>query len=469
MKTASLLLALGLPSLAAAHPLGNFTVNRYAALAVTARALDVLYVVDMAEIPAYQTIDALDANRNGVLDPDERAAYLGRVPRELGGGLALAVDGAPVPLAAGEARLELPPGAGGLPTLRVEIRFAAPLAAVRGTVELRDTNFAGRAGWQEIIADGADGVVLAGSSVPRHDRSAALRAYPTDALATPPQVTEARFRFAPGGVAAPAPAPAPDGARVGAGRFADRLTELVARREPLGARVVLASLMIAAALGALHALGPGHGKTIVGAYLVGSRGTTRHALLLGLVVTVTHTAGVYLLGLAVLSASHWLVPERLFPWIGAISGLLMLGIGASLATTRLQAAAAHDHHHPHDGAHTHAPPGDAVGWRGLVALGVSGGLLPCPSALVVMLGAISLGRVAFGLVLIVAFSVGLAGVLCAIGIALVHARRLLERLPVDGRLVRWVPVVSAVVILVAGAAVFGQACRELEPILRLWT
>ena len=305
--------------------------------------------------------------------------------------------------------------------------------------------------------------------MPRTDRSQALRAYPVNELASPPQVTAARFTFVPG--AADSVAPAAPAARAGAPR-GDRLTAMIATREPLGPGLMFLSLLVAAGLGALHALTPGHGKTVVAAYLVGARGTARHALFLGLVVTATHTLGVYLLGLATLIASHAVVPERLFPWISALSGLLVVGIGASLAVSRLAALSDGHHHHPdghthahphdhHGHDHTHALPAGPIGWRSLLALGVSGGLLPCPSALVVMLGAIALGRIAFGLCLIVAFSAGLAAVLTTVGIALVYARGLLERLPLDGRLARLAPVASAVVVSVAGLAIVAQALAQI--------
>src|SRR5881409_1071644 len=262
----------------------------------------------------------------------------------------------------------------------------------------------------------------------------------------------------------------PAGALVGAKRFGDRMTELVSTSEPLGLGLVLTSLLVAALLGALHALGPGHGKTIGGAYLIGTRGTARHALFLGLVVTATHTLGVYLLGFATWGASAYVVPERLFPWISVLSGLLVVGIGASLVCSRLEAALAehaggHHHHdhgdgHGHGHGHSHLPP-DALGWRSLFALGVSGGLLPCPSALVVMLAAISLGRIGFGLVLIVAFSAGLAGVLGAIGLVFVYARSWFARLPVDGRFARYVPVASALVIPAAGLLIVANALSQM--------
>ena len=477
LRGAVALVLLALPLAAAAHPLGNFTINRYAALSVSQRALAVRYVVDMAEIPAFQEIGTIDTDRDGALSDGERAAYLARAAVELGGNLHLAIDGRALALIPGSRSLELPPGAGGLPTLRVELGFSSTLPAGKGSAEFQDTNFAGRPGWREIVADSADGIALADATVPRTDRSAALRAYPADLLASPPQVSEARFRITPGVARAPQTAPAVE--RVGAARYADRLTELIARREPLSFGFVLGALLLAAALGALHALSPGHGKTIVGAYLVGTRGTARHAIFLGLVVTITHTLGVYALGLVTLGASHWIVPERLFPWLSAASGLLVLAIGASLASARLSAALGvdhshdHDHHHDghdhahhhhghdHDHGHSHLPRDPALGWRSLLALGVSGGLLPCPSALVVMLGAIALGRIAFGLVLIIAFSAGLAGVLSGVGLMFVYARRWFDRMPLDGRVARYVPVASALAISLAGLLIVAQALGQI--------
>ncbi len=120
--------------------------------------------------------------------------------------------------------------------------------------------------------------------------------------------------------------------------------------------------------------------------------------------------------------------------------------------------------HTHDGhTHSHAPPGadgSRVTWRSLVALGVSGGLVPCPSALVLLLSAISLGRLEFGMVLVVAFSVGLALVLTGIGLLLVYARRLFERFTLAPRVPRFLPVASALGITLAGLAIVLGALRQ---------
>ena len=487
-----------LPALSAAHPLGNFTTNRYAALTVQPREVRIAYAVDLAELPAYREIQLVDSDGDGTIDPAERDAYTSRQAAELARNLELTLDGERLALSPIGTALEMAPGAGGLRTLRLDATYRADLPRPGGELAFRDQNYADRPGWHEIVATPAGGARVTGATVPGSDVSHALRAYPENMLQAPLRVSEARMRITPGGGGEVAPSVSPAGARSGPERFGDRFTALLADPAPLGARTVITSLLIAAMLGAFHALTPGHGKTIVGAYLVGSRGTVRHAVFLGLVVTITHTLGVFLLGLGTLAASAWVVPERLYPWISVLSGLLVVLVGASLVTARLAAAHGHQHHHhdhshehgpnhSHDHAHhhshdhapdhshghghdhhhhghphSHLPPADApVTLRSLLALGVSGGLLPCPSALVVMLGAIALHRIAFGLALIVAFSVGLAGVLTGIGVALVYARGLFEKLPLDGRLARYVPVASALVISLAGMAIVLEALRQM--------
>jgi ABC-type nickel/cobalt efflux system permease component RcnA len=260
-------------------------------------------------------------------------------------------------------------------------------------------------------------------------------------------------------------------------------TQLVTAPQ-LSLGLVLVTLAVAVGLGAFHALEPGHGKTVVAAYLVGSRGTAWHALMLGSIVTVTHTAGVYALGAITLFASHYIVPERLYPWLGVTSGLIIAGLGLSLLFRRYAGSAhahshahglghAHTHVHHHDDVHDHKadpahihdhhphhhqPSPSAVSCRELLALGVTGGIVPCPAALVVLLSAVSLNRVGFGLLLIVAFSLGLAAVLIAIGLLMVYAHRLMERFQGNGVLLtRWLPLTSAAVMTGFGLAIAIQA------------
>jgi ABC-type nickel/cobalt efflux system permease component RcnA len=260
-------------------------------------------------------------------------------------------------------------------------------------------------------------------------------------------------------------------------------TELVTAPQ-LGLGIVLVAMAVSVGLGAFHALEPGHGKTVVAAYLVGSRGTAWHALMLGLIVTVTHTAGVYVLGAVTLFASHYVVPERLYPWLGVTSGLIITALGLSLFLRRYAGSDypqshtrahghshTHDHHHDHAHAHAvehphthdhhthhHHHPPPTVSLRELLALGVTGGIVPCPAALVVLLSALSLNRVGFGLLLIVAFSIGLAAVLIAIGILMVYAHRLMARFQGDGVLItRWLPLTSAAAMTGFGMAIALQA------------
>jgi ABC-type nickel/cobalt efflux system permease component RcnA len=271
----------------------------------------------------------------------------------------------------------------------------------------------------------------------------------------------------------------------GLARVGGPLADLARGADGLTPGFLLFALGAAVVLGAAHALQPGHGKTIVAAYLVGSRGTAWQALVLGATVTATHTAGVYALGLATIFLSQYVVPERLYPILEVVSGGLVLGLGGWLLVKRLLAvvqhrrlAHAHEHHdhaHEHAGGHDHGHDHDhghghghghahagATSWRGLLALGVSGGLLPCPEALMVLLITIAAHQVLFGLALIVAFSLGLAGVLVSFGLLLVYARGLFGRLDLHTRLVpRVLPVASALVIVVAGSLITAQALPQV--------
>jgi ABC-type nickel/cobalt efflux system permease component RcnA len=219
------------------------------------------------------------------------------------------------------------------------------------------------------------------------------------------------------------------------------------RQGDLSPGVLLVAVAIAFGLGAVHALSPGHGKTIVAAYLVGTRGAFRHALFLGGMVTFTHTVSVFAVGLTTLYLSQYVLPEKITPVLGAISGVSIVWIGLSLLAHRLQHAKGHAHEH----SHTHVPEGE-VTMGSLIALAVSGGLVPCPSAMVLLLSAIALGRIALGLFLLVAFSLGLALVLVTIGAAVLYAKRLIpgSRRTADNPILRWTPVFSAALIVLVG-------------------
>ncbi len=223
-------------------------------------------------------------------------------------------------------------------------------------------------------------------------------------------------------------------------------TALANRNLSLGG--LLLALLLAFGLGALHALSPGHGKTLVAAYLVGSRGRVRHAVLLGAVVTATHVTSVFVLGAVALWASEYVLPEKLTPWMSLAAGVLVLLMGGRMLQSRLRHK---NHEHGHD--HDHAHPKETPRLGELFGLGISGGLVPCPSATVVLLLAIYLGRIAMGLGLLVAFSAGLAFTLVIIGILVVQGRKLLERFSKGARvqqLSRWLPVLSALIVTSLG-------------------
>jgi nickel/cobalt transporter (NicO) family protein len=432
------LAAVVLPAAASAHPLGNFTINRFSRLETSGPRLYVLYVLDMAEIPTFQA---------GKIDPQ---TYARRIARNA----ELSVDGRPARLTPVAHALAHPPGAGGLRTTRLELVLRGPILHGQTEVVYHDNNYRGRIGWKEIVV-----------GAKTHSISDELRAYPKDLLQSPLDETSVVTPLAPTGGPATPPALTRGLALQAPDRVADSgFARLIGRRH-LSALVILASLAAALFWGAAHALSPGHGKTIVTAYLVGSRGTPLHAALLGLIVTATHTVGVFALGLVTLSLSQFVVPDRLYPWLNLVSGLLVVGVGAAVLWSRIRHRLAHAraraHHHDHHSHHHHGHSHADLGWRSLVGVGVSGGLLPCPSALVVLLAAISLHRVAFGLLLIVAFSVGLALSITGVGLLAVLAKRTFGRIGFDGRVVGLLPAVSALVILVAGVAMTARALPKL--------
>ena len=555
--------------------MGNFSISHYAGIKIGQDFIELRYLLDMAEIPTFQEVQEMQ--RAGVVpkwgDPS-LADYLERKAEILKAGLTLEVDGRPLVLQLMSKDVIFPPGAGGLPTMKVRFIYRAPFsglsATAAGRLYYRDHNFPDRAGWKEVVAAGEQGIQFLSSSVPERDRSQQLANYPTDLLNTPPQVLEAEVSFTRSGQVE-SQLTASSGTGAGNGQSAEngkqsaessglqdsglgsrrsvnseskdlssrqaaraaatessipvlngalpkpetrvlssesmelqankqstprnRFTELIATTQ-FGFWFLLTAAAIAAGLGAFHALEPGHGKTIVAAFLVGSGGTAAHACLLGLIVTASHTVGVYLLGAVTLYASRYVVPERLYPWLGAVSGLTIAGLGVFMFLRRygggahghshpyghahphdhsrgVEAGHSHDHehvhgvgdhdhqhHHHHHHGHDHHPveAGKRVSYRQLLALGVTGGMVPCPAALVVLLSAIALHRIAFGLFLILAFSVGLATVLISIGLAMVYAGRFMSRMHGDGPLMtRWLPLGSAVVITVLGVAIALQS------------
>lgn len=466
---ALVLLVLAAPREAAAHPLGNFTVNHYSRLDFSGEEAHLTYVLDFAEIPTLQQKGRLDTDGDGKLSDEESAAYLDAELASLSKGLRLEVGDEVLPLRMLDRSAVYRPGQGGLPTLRIEARFLAGLPEGwedKGAASYADDNFEDRVGWREIVVRGGPGVAVENSTAPTASVSDELRSYPQDFLSSTSDQREAAFTLVPGH--ASAGGPASERVETGNGGVADRLDSLVST-DRLSAAVVAIAMLGAFLWGAAHALTPGHGKAVVAAYLIGARGTARHAGLLGLTVTLTHTAGVFALAAATLFLSRYILPEDLYPWLNIASGLLVVAIGLSLLYRRLGGKDEHthhdhEHHHAHPDGHVHShshrghshPPGaggSRVTWRGLVALGASGGLVPCPAALVLLLGAISLGRLGFGVVLVVAFSAGLAIVLSGIGLLMIYARRLFERFSFEARMPRLLPVASALGVSIAGLAI----------------
>jgi ABC-type nickel/cobalt efflux system permease component RcnA len=430
---ACVLVLAALPATAQAHPLGNFSINRLDVVSVSRDRVDVRYLLDQAEIPTFQERSL------------PRGEVLRRKRAEVARGLTLTVDGARVPLVLEPGgTLAYPAGDGGLRTTRVTLDLHAAVRA-RRTVVLRDRTFAGRLGWKAIQVVPGRGTAVR-SSVAAEDPTGGLTAYPDELLRTPADVREARLHVRPGTgtVAAPGDPEASDSRAETDDGFAGILA---------GGDGVLALLLLTAfAWGALHALSPGHGKAMVAAYLVGTHGRPRDAVVLGITVTITHTIGVFALGVVTLALSAHVVPEDIYPWLELASGLMVLGVGAAVLRARLRHARAHRHagDHGHSHAHEHSR-------RGILAMGVSAGLIPCPSALVVLLAAIGRHEVGLGLLLILAFSAGLAATLTALGLLVVKA----ARLPARGRLAGVLPAASAVAIVAVGLVLTVQAIPSL--------
>jgi nickel/cobalt transporter (NicO) family protein len=426
------ILALSAPA-AAAHPLGNFSINHLTSLEVSRDRVDLHYVLDQAEIP---TVEERRLPRSEVLD---------RKRQEVADGLSLRVDGRALPLAmAPGATLAYRPGAAGLKTTRLELDLNARVKDPR-RVEVRDETFPGRVGWKAIVSKPGDGTAVR-TNAPTGDPTHGLRRYPQDLLSSPLDRREASFGVKPGD--GTLTAPKAEGERVSTTHTSgDGFTSVF--EDAASGKGVLALLLLAAfGWGALHALSPGHGKAMVAAYLVGTRGTARHALALGGAVTVTHTIGVFALGVVTLALSQYVLPEDLYPWLTLVSGLMVLGIGAGVLRSRIRRARLHHHHH-------HGP--EDLSWRGILGMGAAAGLIPCPSALVVLLAAVSQHEVGLGLLLITAFSLGLAGTLSGLGLAVVRARRLLPRLGVSSRVLGALPASSALLIVAVGCVLTVRA------------
>jgi len=512
--------------------MGNFSVNHYARLIVTNHGIEVQYALDLAEIPTFELLRSWNLERNSPqAELDRKAA---EQAREWLKNLAITVDGKAVAAKFEHMSLVIADGAGNLPILRITTQARANVSGSR--LEYEDHNFPGRAGWKEIVIDASNGAVLRTASQSNKDISKALTQYPSDPTIAPPQdlraeaewtvekpwvvagkpseeITDKRkiTKETPQPTVSPiaqpksAPRAAPpvlmttQAAPRGAVARGDFLSKMLHQRE-LSAWMILLALAAAFALGAAHALTPGHGKTIVAAYLVGSRGTLKHAAFLGAMVTFTHTISVFVLGLATLFLFRYIVPEKITQVLGAASGLCIVAVGVWMFRKRIRTLGhshlhrsaivhehgthaghqhvhghshgpehAHDHSHPHDdhhgGDHAHSHVPDEISWSGLVALGASGGLVPCESALILLLGAIAIGRVGLGLILLTSFSLGLASVLIAIGVLVLYAKSLIpeRKRPRSQNLFRWLAIISPAVVIVVGLLMTGVSLGWIQP------
>jgi nickel/cobalt exporter len=493
--------------------MGNLSVNRYSRLEPDEKGIGVTYVLDLAEIPTFELMQSWNVPRGASKSVLESHAR--QQSREWVANLVFSENGKPLIPRIESTDLTMLDGGANLPVFRVVMRLRVPAAG--GRIEYEDRNYPARAGWREIVIKPGGGAEVSRASNSDTELSQALTVFPPDASEAPPGYTRAWLEWKPvaGHVtqskkpvivaetqpstpaAAPTSEPARD-TRPPATNRNDSISAILKMKTiswPLFATLLGLSFWF----GALHALEPGHGKTMVAAYLVGERGNAKHAALLGGMVTFTHTVSVFILGLLTLFLSKYIMPDRISKVLGIISGLTIVWIGAMLLYRRSRGLVhsnvhhhhhhdqhhhdhphththdhphthAHDHphehhHHPHshgplththDGhTHTHAPEGE-ISLKSLIALGASGGLVPCPSALILLLSAISIGRVGLGMVLLAAFSLGLAIVLTATGMLVLYAKNLLpEGKRANNPFFRYMPVFSAAAILLIGVLMTG--------------
>lgn len=472
MKTLALVASLGATLI---HPLGNFTINQFQALTFTPSTVDVRAVVDMAELPTLQERGAIASL--GV------EGYAADTCRAFAASFAVTVGTDRLVWTVTSSAFSYTPGAAGLHTSRLDCALSAPARLDRPAQAQVTNGFrADRIGWREMVATG-DGVAL-DSALPTVSVSDELRAYPADLLSSPLDVRSATLTAHPGaGTAAAAPSAALSTAPatsswVGAAEGKLRAIVGGTRLTPL---VGLLAVLLALMLGAAHAALPGHGKTVMAAYLAGRDGRWRDAVGVGVTVTLTHTGAVLMLGLLLTSVAG-LAGESVLGWLGLASGALVVAVGAAmlLAVRRgprhhhhdahgHEHEHGHEHHHGHAHGHAHGHDHGRARTRWSIAgIGIAGGLVPSPSALVVLLGAIGLGRTGFGVLLVVCYGLGMAATLTAAGLVLLRVRRRLAARTVPprwatlaARLSAAAPTATAGLVLLLGLGLAGRAAATL--------
>jgi ABC-type nickel/cobalt efflux system permease component RcnA len=448
------------------HPLGNFSINRYTGLVVLPDRLRVHHVQDYAEIPTEQVRRRIDADADETFDPPELRAWARPTCRAATRHLSITVQENAVPLELLTARADVRKGQAGLQTLRLECEMSATITPIDDTVSLVliDRALSNGIAWREITAKG-QGVTLVESDVPARSISRVLTSYPPDLLQNPINQRVANLVVRKGGAASHANEQAQP-IRTVLPRGVDKLTSdfmATIGRHDLGLSMGLMAVVVAVVLGALHAVGPGHGKTIMAAYAAG-RGeqSLRTVLTLGATVTLTHTAGVLLLGILVAVGTAF-APQATYPWLTAISGVLVTLVGATMLW-QAHARRSHSHEHGHGHAHGHPhghdhrqrhdhPHEQRRGTGGILLMGIAGGMVPTPSAVVVLLGAAALGHAWFGVVLVAAYGAGMALVLVLAGLAAVRLSQVLQKRlerARQPRALRILPMVTASAVVVLG-------------------
>jgi nickel/cobalt transporter (NicO) family protein len=485
----AIVLVLALPARPAlAHPLGNFSVNQSVGLGLYPDRIAVTTIVDLAELPTLQERSAVDANGDGSVSAAESVAYNTRACNAMAREIALRVDGHHVQWSVRPAGFEYRPGSAGLRTSRISCALDAAARLTRpASVDLVDRYQADRVGWREITAAG-HGVHMVNPPVPARSVSHSLRSYPADLLGSPLDQRSARLQVEPGDATSTGAAihtSAGDPVSRWVAQADRKLEGLVGGR--LTPLVGALGVLLALTLGAAHAALPGHGKTVMAAYIAGRRGRPRDAITVGAIVTLTHTGGVLVLGL-LLTASASLAGEAVLSWLGIASGVLVAAVGAAMLVSALRRRASaydhdnhHGHSHDHDHYHGHSHDHDHYHGRShdhdhhhghshphpsrrprrlsLVGMGIAGGLVPSPSALIVLLGAVGLGRTAFGVLLVVAYGAGMAATLTAAGLVLVRVRDCWASRPrrTLARLAALAPAGTAALVLCVGLGLVGRA------------
>jgi ABC-type nickel/cobalt efflux system permease component RcnA len=482
--TAMVLIMVALARPAAAHPMGPESVNHYSGITVHDDGVRIHYIMDIAEIPSYKILKhEIDKNGDWKFSKKEIGSYRPGAIKDLLRGLSLKINGRLVSLQMGKNSVELlesisgPQPAGQkniipgtitpevsiLKTIWIQMELIGPFKAKHQkeyVVQYVDNNYSEKkVGWKEVELLESDTAHITKWPELHPLHSGRLKKFPklTD-LSNSPQDTAVRFKYSLGAGANRTPAPA-SVRRLGLGeRIQKTLPQLPELLE--GRWFVLTALGLAFLLGCLHALSPGHGKTLVAAYLIGSKGRVIDAVFLGLVVTISHVASIIILGLLIMFAKTNFTSEKFYFWLQGISGLLIVVIGIWMFIRNARGrgpAYVHDHHH-HEGHQENNHPTRLLD---ILVLGITGGIVPCPTALMVLLSAAAINKVSFGLILIGIFSFGIASALIAIGILMVKAKRFMDKRLKESSALRILPCISASIITIIGVVFVLKALNSL--------